>query len=319
VSMTWVDNAWLAPAGRAASRLVNTGLMLVVRAAVQLGWRTLAACCGVLSAGWMASAVPQWINPPQTSMSAGISQASALPVAFTGTIGASMSAVQAPAAIMGQDEGKRLRRPEWVTIQRPLASFALGLPDVGGQQIRHVLRRDLHSHVREEQIRAGEFTTDAAYATITVRNAAPDTRAGFFIEMTRFAAEGGLAITRASNSVAMASKFGLVETADVIIDVGQASRACIGFRHTAETVAFSFQGWFCGNAARAADRQQLTCMIDRLNLVGSGEDKALRSYFGKAELNRQQGCLSPKLAAAGRKTSWLDADQAAPQLRRSGG
>ncbi len=301
--------------------------MLVVRAAIQLGWRTMAACFGVLSAGWMASAVPQWINASQTGMSSsmspgispGITQASALPVAFTGTIGANMSALQAPADLTGHDEGRRLRMPEWVTIQRPLASFALGLPDVGGQQIRHQSRRDLHSHVREEQIRAGEFATDVAYATITVRNVAPETRPGFFIDMARFAAEGGIAITRASTSVAMSSKFGLVETADMIMDAGHASRACIGFRHTAETVAFSFQGWFCGNAARAADRQQLTCMLDRLNLVGAGEDRALRGYFSKAELNRQQGCLSPKLAAAGRKTSWLDTDQAAPRLRRSGG
>ena len=293
--------------------------MLMIRAVVQLGWRTLAACFGVLAAGWMASAVPEWINASDTGIPSGLSQASALPIAVTGTVGPKLSGLQAPSAVTDQDEVKRLKMPEWVTVQRPLASFALGLPDVGGQQIRHVLRRDLHSHLREEQIRAGDFAADAAHATITVRNAAQGTRPGFFIDMTRFAAEGGLAITRASNSVAMTSKFGLVETADMTMEAGHASRTCIGFRHAAESAAFSFQGWFCGNAARAADRQQLTCIIDRLNLVGSGDDRALRSYFSKAELNRQQGCLPPKLAAAGRKTSWLDTDQAAPQLRRSGG
>ena len=313
--MTWGDKAWLAPAGRAASRLMNACLMLMMRAAMQLGWRTFAACCGVLSAGWIASAVPDWINASNTS----ISQASAQPISVTGTLGSHAHGLQTPAAIPDLDEGKRLKMPEWVMVQRPLASFALGLPDVGGQQIRHQSRRDLHSHLREEQIRAGEFATASAYASITVRNGSAAARPGFFIDMTRLAAEGGLAITRAANTVATASKFGLIETADMVLDAGNASRSCIGFRHMAEGAAFSFQGWFCGNAARAADRQQLTCMIDRLNLVGSGEDRALRSYFSKAELNRQQACLSPKLAAAGRKTSWLDTDQAAPQLRRSGG
>ncbi len=293
--------AWLAPIARVVARLADRCLILVARAAVQLGWRTLAACCGVLSAGWIASAAPDWINASP---------------------GGAIEAAAQPLTAAARPEHERsapARRPEWIAVQRPMASFALGLPDLGGQQIRHRSRRDLHSPQREEQIMAGGFTVDAAYAAITVRTSVPAGRHGFFVDMTRSAADAGLAVTRAATPVAAASKFGLIETADMILDAGSESRACIGFRHVAEGAAFSFQGWLCGGKGRAADRQQLTCLIDRLNLVGSGEDRSLRNYFSKAELNRQPGCLSPKLAAAGRRTTWLDGDQAAPQLRRSGG
>lgn len=318
--MTWADNPWLASAKRTALQLLDSCLMLMVRAAVQVGWRTFAACCGVLSAGWIASAIPEWIDASRNSTSrSAVPHALARPVSITGALASDMPGPQVAVISTAQTENSRPAMPEWALVQRPVVSFSLGLPDVGGQPIRHQLRRDLHSHLREEQIKAGEFAVDAAYATITVRNVAAGTRPAFFIDMTRLAAEGGHAITRTANPVAMASKFGLVETADMVMDTNDAPRVCIGFRHAADSAAFSFQGWLCGSAARAADRQQLTCMIDRLNLVSSGEDRALRSYFSKAELNRQQGCLSPKLAAAGRKTSWLDADQASPQLRRNGG
>ena len=134
--------------------------------------------------------------------------------------------------------------------------------------------------------------------------------------MSRLAAYGGLAIERSAQPLALPSKFGPIEVSDMVISGAGRMRACLGFRHQAGAIGFSFQGWLCGTDQRPADRQQLTCLIDRINLHAAGEDRALRAHFAKAELNRQPSCNPPKLQATGRRTSWLDGNEAQPPLRR---
>ena len=106
-----------------------------------------------------------------------------------------------------------------------------------------------------------------------------------------------------------------VETADATLSDGETSRACIAFRRDGGDLPLGLSGWWCGSASRPADRQQLACMIDRLDLLAPADDRALRAAFARTELTRQPGCVTPRLSATGRKASWLDADGHAPVLK----
>lgn len=273
-----------------AGKLATVG----IRGATALGWRTAAACCGVLGAGWIASAVPQLLDNK--------AEASAPSVTGSLTIATGVA-----------------RRAEWAEVQRTGTTFALSINELDGQPIRLLARRDLNSQAREDQLLSGAFASEATFARIALKRLETESVGSFFVDMSRHASESGLSIARSAQALPLNSKFGLVEAADVMLSDGAAARNCLAFRHVADGVSFSFRGWLCGTAQRAADRQQLTCLIERVTLLSAGEDRPLRTYFSKAELQRQPQCLAPKLQAAGRKTSWLDPDQRAPALRRSGG
>ena len=131
----------------------------------------------------------------------------------------------------------------------------------------------------------------------------------------REAAARALSVQRSGLPAAIATRFGPVETADATLSDGQTSRACIAFRMEAGALPLAMSGWWCGGAAKPADRQQLVCLIDRIDLLNAGDDRALRSAFARTELNRQPACAPPRLSATGRKVSWLDADGQAPALR----
>jgi hypothetical protein len=268
---------------------------LGLRAVSAATWRTLAACGGVLAAGWLASQVPHLLDASAEA------HAPATPaVSITGTLA----------------EPQRMM-PDWVPVPRPVASFGLGVADLEGQPVRLQGRRDSASSAREDQMLAGSFVGQGPVLVLALRRNHASAPASLFIALTRQAAENGLAIERTAQPVPLASKFGTLESADIVLGDGDRSRTCLAFRHLAEDAGFGFQGWLCAGAGRSVDRQQITCLIDRINLVAAGEDRPLRAHFSKAELQRQPACVASKLQAAGRKGNWLDADQPAPALRRN--
>lgn len=271
--------------------------ILGFRGATALGWRTAAACGGVLVAGWIASAIPTLLNSTAEA-------SAAIPASMTGSL---------------QETTPRPRAPEWTNIRRAGTTFALAIDELDGQPVKLLARRDLNSQAREDQLQAGSLQVDQSFVRIALKRLDSSAATGFFVDLSRYAGESGLSIARSAQAVPVSSKFGVLEAADVMLSDGGAARNCLAFRHMADGVSFSFRGWLCGTTKRPADRQQLSCLIDRVNLLSSGEDRQLRAYFSKAELQRLPQCLQPKLQAAGRKTSWLDADQSAPTLRRNGG
>jgi hypothetical protein len=273
--------------------------MATIAALVAIGWRTLAALGGVLAAGWAASALPMLLESP--------ADAGAQP-----RIVSEAALVSSGAATSGR------RETDWIAVPRPMTTFALGVSDLDGQDVRLTARRGAQSDAREDQLVAGEFAGPKLFASIALRRASPDDAQSHFVAMSRLAARGGLAIERSAQPLALPSKFGPIEAADMVVSEGGRTRSCLGFRHQADEIGFSFQGWLCGDDKRAADRQQLTCLIDRINLHAAGEDRALRAHFARAELNRQPSCNPPKLQATGRRTSWLDGNEAKPPLRRGG-
>ncbi len=133
--------------------------------------------------------------------------------------------------------------------------------------------------------------------------------------MVRDAATHGMSIQRSGAVTPLQSRFGRVETADVTLSDGETSRACIAFRRDAGDLLLGMGGWWCGGLSRPADRQQLACLLDRLDLLSAADDRVLRAAFARTELARQPGCVPPRLSASGRKASWLDVDGQAPVLK----
>ncbi|MGL4437863.1 MAG: hypothetical protein ACRCUE_01185 [Bosea sp. (in: a-proteobacteria)] len=285
------------PPASVLASLLGRLAIIGLKGATAVGWRSAAACFGVLGTGWIVSAIPQLLDN-------GAQANAPIAASVTGSL---------------SDTIARTRRPEWAEVQRGGTTFALSITELDGQPVRLLARRDINSQAREDQLRTGSFSSEATFAQIALKRLDTDTLGSFFVDMSRHASEGGLSILRSAQALPVVSKFGALETADMLLSDGTTQRNCLAFRHVAIGVSFGFRGWLCGTAQRAADRQQLTCLIERVTLLASGDDRQLRGYFSKAELQRQPQCLAPKLQAAGRKTSWLDPDQSAPALRRNGG
>jgi hypothetical protein len=280
----------------AIGRQLQRALLLLLIAVGHVGWRTSAALLGVLGAGWLASLVPAMLD---TSARA------------SGPVAALHTGTLAPSPA-------RAGVPDWTPVARPIATFGLGMPDLDGQPIRHGARRDRSSATREDVLQAGEFTMPATHLRLAVQRDPVAPASSHYLAVTRQAAEAGLAVERIAQPRALASKFGPIEASDVMLGQGDDVRHCLAFRHITDDRAFGFQGWLCGQGGVAADRQRLTCLLDRLNLLAAGEARELRVHFSRAELNRQASCTSPKLQQAGRRTSWLEDGQPKPPLRRGG-
>ncbi len=288
-------------------RMAGAIAVIGLKGAGMAGWRLAAGACGVVFAGWLASGVVATMDA--TADPARETQASpgAAPASSPTVTGALRNA-----AIAGE-------RPEWVVVARQPASFALGGPEHEGQPVRFAARRDLHSPLREDQMRAGSFEGEAPMLSIGFQRQAPEQLPPFFVDLSRNLSDLGLSAVRTAQPTALATKFGPIEAADVMLSDGRRERPCIAFRHAADATPFRIHGVICGGPKRPADRQQLTCLLDRATLVSAGDDRELRAHFTAAELKRHPGCHVPKHQTAGRRANWLDPDQAAPKLRRSGG
>lgn len=216
---------------------------------------------------------------------------------------------QEPRAALG-DEG-------WVRIAKPIAMFGLDSVELDRQAPVYEARRSQDGGKREDVLVFGRFTEAKPHLVLRLLLDAKDDQLSqpFVIAMVREAAGRGMSMQRSGAPTGIETKFGLVETADATLSDGEANRACIGFRHRMADAHLSLSGWWCGVANRPADRQQLICLLDRVDLLSAGDDRALHAAFARTELKRQPACSPPRLSASGRKTSWLDGDGAAPALR----
>lgn len=292
---------------RPARRALHSGMVGVTGGVL---WRGLAALTGV---GLTAMLV------------AGLSSGSSDPA---------LASLPGPAAVPAAPEVRDVRlqaspigagQDGWVTIARPIALFGLEAPELD-KRSAYEARRSRDGQRREDGLTFGEFGDGRPFLSLRLhvnRDAGDGERGGlsqpFVIMLVRESAARGLSVGRSGVTTTVETKFGTVETADASLSDGTASRACIAFRHLDASAHLSFSGWWCGSEARPADRAQLICLIDRIDLLSAGDDPELRASFARTELNRRQGCSVPRLAATGRKGSWLDADAKAPALKTASG
>ena len=208
-------------------------------------------------------------------------------------------------------------RENWVGITKPIPMFGLESPELDRNAATLEARRSQDGSQREDLLAFGGFAETKAHLLLRLaaEHGRGDLSQPFIIALVRDAAARAMSIQRSGMPTAIQTRFGPVETADATLSDGDVSRPCIAFRMEAGALPLSMSGWWCGSAGKPADRQQLVCLIDRIDLLNAGDDRALRTAFARTELNRQPACVPPRLSASGRKVSWLDADGTAPALR----
>ena len=106
------------------------------------------------------------------------------------------------------------------------------------------------------------------------------------------------------------SKFGAV-TLLRLISGADNPRACLGFMKRVSDPNIRISGWSCQGDSLPARRTAISCMLNRLTLLGTGNDPKLAELFARAELRRSD-CASSAVPAL--SADWLTgADN--PQLR----
>ncbi|WP_460449808.1 hypothetical protein [Alsobacter sp. SYSU BS001988] len=202
----------------------------------------------------------------------------------------------------------------WVKVNRPIPMFSLETTLLPRDPRGLVARRHVEGGGREEVHSFGAVGSPGGFASIAAYRAGSEAGAPgtLFLEAARRAAETGLAVTRSSVPTPMATKFGQAETADILLTADGVEHACVAWRILGEDAQLRLAGWQCGGAGKAIDRLTLACALDRLDLVGAGDDAALKAYFSRAERNRLPQCGS-KAAPGGRRAAWLD-----PEIDPSG-
>ncbi len=93
-------------------------------------------------------------------------------------------------------------------------------------------------------------------------------------------------------------------------NVRDGTKACLGFLKTNDDAALRISGWSCQGDGLPARRSAIACMLDRLTLLGAGNEPKLAELFARAEF-RRQGCGPAGATAAG---DWIT-EAADPHLR----
>lgn len=210
----------------------------------------------------------------------------------------------------------------WVSVARPIALFGLQSPELDRRTL-YEARRSSDGSRREDLLGFGEFGDARPFLALKLlvnrdgeaERADATPSQPFVVGLVRDSAARGLSVARSGTMTSIDTKFGAVETADVGLSDGALGRSCIAFRHQDGAAHLSFSGWWCGGEGRPADRAQLVCLLDRVDLLAAGDDHEMRAIFSRIELNRKAGCAPSRLQAAGRKASWLDPDAKPPVLK----
>jgi hypothetical protein len=210
-------------------------------------------------------------------------------------------------------------RDVWVGVKKPFAVYHVEAPELDQANLVHRVSNK-GRHARQDsflwtnsRVRPGSLQRPAIHLVIERHENSLPTARPLFPDLALRAAEIGVSIERLQGASEVMTKFGTMEVAEALLDSEQGRLACLAFRRS-DTAGLVLAGWYCGTADRPADRVSFPCFIDRIDLVGSGQDRALRQLFAQAERQRK-GC--PNLRQPGRKVTWLDHEAPLPAMKLS--
>lgn len=265
-----------------------------------LAWRIAAALGGIsLTAALVTGLSANGEGPPQLASLTS-------PVAAATTRNAALGSKPLHAAT----------EADWLAISRPIAIFNLEAPELGREAPAIEARRSRDGGQREDLLSFGSFAGAGSHLSLRLKtgDGIAASSGSFTIALVHAAALRSLAVERSSAPATIETRFGALETADVVLGDGTESRTCLAFRTVGSEAPFTMSGWWCAGS-RPSDRRQLACLIDRLDLANAGAEPELRAAFARSELQRQAGCAPQRLSATGRKLSWLDPNGTLPALR----
>ncbi|MDB5571591.1 MAG: hypothetical protein JWN93_2774, partial [Hyphomicrobiales bacterium] len=200
----------------------------------------------------------------------------------------------------------------WSDVSRPFELYMIASPDLADPTSYAAQRHK--GGGRRDTMTFGEAAGEGPHSRMTLYRVGAEQAPvpSFWVEMARRAADGGLSVERTALPDHLKTRFGNFETADVVVSGGGAARACMGFRLAVPDPDFRVSGFACGPRERPIDRRALSCLIDRLDLVSAGDDKALSLFFARSEADRQPECFG---ARGARTSNWLAPQAGAPALR----
>ena len=212
---------------------------------------------------------------------------------------------------------------QWVRLSKPLMLYSVDAPEFAKLPQQHHARRHATGNGREDRFTVGQFESDQLYYAVRLYRPggekAPDST--LYIDTVRRAADDGMTVVRVAATDQHRTKFGPASVADAQVQAqsqeGEKHRACLTFRVVTGDETLTISGLACGQEKKPVDRAMLTCFIDRIALMASGDDAKIRQIFSDAELSRHAGCTKSSLTSAGRKATWLDVDGAAPAFKSS--
>ena len=152
----------------------------------------------------------------------------------------------------------------------------------------------------------GEFAGTDPFVRVSVyrHGSEKSADAAFFVDMARRAAQLGLSLGRADFAEAQATRLGDVETAALTMTEGRVTREnCRGFRFSAAQLGLTVAGFACGAGQEAVSGGDLACLLDRLDLVSAGEDRALRDFFAAAQARGARGCADSASSPAKKRAN----------------
>jgi hypothetical protein len=223
------------------------------------------------------------------------------------------------------DPGDVARAPSPAPNAKQNAAFDLTAPEFAKEKKAFSSRRLEDGNGREDSLTLGEFASGGPYLRVDIRETPADKRGNpdFFLDVTRHAAQAGLAVVKISQLSPLASRFGSFETADIRLsqkaggESAPTERACLALRLMGGKRSVEIAGVACGAPAKPMDRRALGCILDRLDYIPNGENAAFDQFFRAAEQERGKGCggAGAALSPNAEKNSWLDAHSTPPTLK----
>lgn len=201
-------------------------------------------------------------------------------------------------------------RPEWTAMERPRAAFAAVFPDIPDARPDYAVLRSPGGGRKDVAIFEGQ---DPQGRSARIEIYRPGSEfAGFETperEIVARAAETGT-VEAAVPAPAIETRFGPMALVDFTLTRDGVPHGCLGFVGRPAEPRLQISGWFCNAAAGMVARPAVTCGLDRLTLLSSGNDASLAQFFARAEL-RQPVC-NAKYVTAGtpfRQPDWLSGRQ----------
>jgi len=196
-------------------------------------------------------------------------------------------------------------RPDWITIDRPHPAFELQMPEWASSNADYAIQRRTSDSGRKDVLTWGDPVAGGPYVSVEIYR--PGTAGEHFIDAPSEIAARIVAFTVTDDvkpAGELDTKFGTVPLVDFAIATrfhgngGARSRRCLGFARPFGNPLMQISGWYCSPGDEVVDRAMLSCALDRLTMLSSGNDPDVAALFARAEVKRTFcGERSPILAA----------------------
>lgn len=190
-------------------------------------------------------------------------------------------------------------RVVWIDLAKPSRIYDLSAPQLAREKRAYVARRHATGGGREDVLTFGEFAGKSPFLRLSVyrHGSEKSADAPFFVDMARRAAPLGLGLGRATFTQNQATRFGDFESAALTMAEGRVTRDnCRGFRLSAADPGLTIAGFACAAGDEPLSASDLACLVNRLDLLAAGDDRALRDFFAAAQARGGRGCPEASLA-----------------------